>query len=422
MAGSKVWFAADPAAATGFSSTGTGESIRTRPRDFSLDGPHGLSEVIDPTTYAWHDDEWGGLPLKGQVLYELHVGTFTRGRHLGQPRRAISSGCATLGVTAIQMMPVAEFAGRVRLGLRRRQLVRADPPLRRARRPPPLRRCRAQRTASASILDVVYNHLGPDGNYLPQFGTRLLHRPVRQRMGRRAQLRRAATRGPVREFVLANAELLDPRVSRRRLPARRHAADLRRSAEHIIAAHRASRAPGGRRTRASSSSSPRTSRSTRELLATVADGGYGLDAPVQRRLPPLGSRRPDRAAARPTTPTIAARPGAAVGRECADSCSRGSATRGRRSRGHAGARSAPRQFVHFLENHDQVANSAAGTAAVRARGARPAAGADGAAAARAGDAAALPGPGVRLDGALPVLRRTTSAELAARSGRAAASS
>ena len=77
MAGSKVWFAADPAAATGFSSTATGESIRTRPRDFSLAGLTTLSEVIDPTTYIWRDEEWGGLPLKGQVLYELHVGTFT---------------------------------------------------------------------------------------------------------------------------------------------------------------------------------------------------------------------------------------------------------------------------------------------------------------------------------------------------------
>ena len=74
-------------------------------------GPHGPSQVVDPDAFEWTDHSWAGLHLEGQVLYELHVGTFTRE---GTWRAAMDHlpALAEIGITAIEMMPVAEFPGR----------------------------------------------------------------------------------------------------------------------------------------------------------------------------------------------------------------------------------------------------------------------------------------------------------------------
>ena len=80
------------------------------------EGPLGPSVVVDPSGYVWRDAGWGGLDRHGQVLYELHVGTFTPE---GTWRAAASRlpHLAEIGITAIEMMPVAEFPGALRLGL-----------------------------------------------------------------------------------------------------------------------------------------------------------------------------------------------------------------------------------------------------------------------------------------------------------------
>ena len=74
------------------------------------DGPHGPSEIVDPDAFAWSDGAWRGLPREQLVVYELHVGTFT---HEGSWQAAVHelSALARLGITCIEIMPVAEFSG-----------------------------------------------------------------------------------------------------------------------------------------------------------------------------------------------------------------------------------------------------------------------------------------------------------------------
>ena len=102
----------------------------------------GPSEAVDPDVFAWTDVDWLGVGSNDQVLYEMHVGTFTKE---GTWRAAIEQlpALAELGITIIEMMPVADFAGRIRLGIRWRRPVRADAAVRRPGRPARLRRRRA---------------------------------------------------------------------------------------------------------------------------------------------------------------------------------------------------------------------------------------------------------------------------------------
>ncbi len=131
-------------------------------------GVHGLSAVVDPDAFAWTDDAWSGPPLANYAIYELHVGTFT-------PEGTFAAAAARLrdlvelGVTAIELLPIGSFPGRRNWGYDGvhiyapqasyggpdgfKQLVEA-----------------AHIHGIAVVLDVVYNHLGPEGNYLDRFG------------------------------------------------------------------------------------------------------------------------------------------------------------------------------------------------------------------------------------------------------------
>ncbi|MCS6850711.1 MAG: malto-oligosyltrehalose trehalohydrolase [Gemmataceae bacterium] len=131
------------------------------------DGPHGPSMVIDPKTFVWTDQHWSGIGPKGQVLYEMHVGTFT-------PEGTWDAACeqlpelAALGITAVEIMPVADFPGRFGWGY---DGVNLFAPSRLYGPPDALRRFvdQAHALGLGVILDVVYNHVGPDGNYLARF-------------------------------------------------------------------------------------------------------------------------------------------------------------------------------------------------------------------------------------------------------------
>ncbi len=131
------------------------------------DGPHGLSEIVDPAAYAWRDGDWRGLELEGQVFYELHVGTFTP-EGSWQAAAEELPRLAELGITAVEMMPVAEFDGAFGWGY---DGVDLFAPTRLYGTPDDLRRFvdRAHELRLGVILDVVYNHLGPTGNYLGQY-------------------------------------------------------------------------------------------------------------------------------------------------------------------------------------------------------------------------------------------------------------
>jgi len=134
---------------------------------FQPAGVHGPSEVVDPTAFAWSDAPWRGVPLESLVIYELHVGTFTpEGTFRGVIERL--PYLRDLGVTAIELMPVADFPGTRNWGY---DGVALFAPARCYGTPDDLRALvdAAHRTGLALLLDVVYNHVGPDGAYLFSF-------------------------------------------------------------------------------------------------------------------------------------------------------------------------------------------------------------------------------------------------------------
>src|SRR5947199_2323601 len=134
---------------------------------FQPAGPHGPSQVVDPSQFQWTDAEWQGLGREGQVIYEMHVGTFTpEGTWEAAARELPALG--ELGITVLEVMPVAEFPGRFGWGY---DGVDLFAPYHLYGGPDDFRRFvdRAHAAGIGVILDVVYNHLGPDGNYLKQF-------------------------------------------------------------------------------------------------------------------------------------------------------------------------------------------------------------------------------------------------------------
>jgi maltooligosyltrehalose trehalohydrolase len=141
-----------------------------RPDPYSRSQPEGVhqaSEVIDPDAYAWHDAGWGGLRPQGLVIYQLHVGTFTPEGTLDALRGQLQR-LKTLGVTAIQLLPVVEFPGERNWGYDGVDLFAVA---RAYGGPSALKRLidDAHSVGLGVILDVVYNHFGPDGNYLRDF-------------------------------------------------------------------------------------------------------------------------------------------------------------------------------------------------------------------------------------------------------------
>jgi maltooligosyltrehalose trehalohydrolase len=131
-------------------------------------GVHGPSRVVDPDAFRWDDAAWRGLAMADLILYELHVGTFSSA---GTFEAVIARlpYLLDLGVTALEIMPVAEFAGGRNWGY---DGVALYAPHAGYGGPDGLRRLvdAAHRAGLAVLLDVVYNHLGPEGNYLPEFG------------------------------------------------------------------------------------------------------------------------------------------------------------------------------------------------------------------------------------------------------------
>lgn len=138
---------------------------------FNPHGVHGPSEVIDPCAFEWEDDDWRGRPWHEAVLYELHVGAFTAEGTFDAivPRLR---DLRELGVTAIELMPVAAFSGQHGWGY---DGVLPYAPHAAYGRPEDLKRLvqAAHRLGLMVIQDVVYNHFGPDGNYLPRYASKL---------------------------------------------------------------------------------------------------------------------------------------------------------------------------------------------------------------------------------------------------------
>ncbi|ADE16153.1 malto-oligosyltrehalose trehalohydrolase [Nitrosococcus halophilus Nc 4] len=135
---------------------------RFQPQDI-----HGPSEVVDPTAFAWEDDQWGGRPWEETVIYEAHVGTFTpEGTFRGLETRL--DHLVELGITALELMPVADFPGRWDWGYDGVSLFAPDSCY---GRPQDLKSLvqAAHSRGLMVFLDVVYNHFGPEGNYLHRY-------------------------------------------------------------------------------------------------------------------------------------------------------------------------------------------------------------------------------------------------------------
>jgi len=137
---------------------------------FQPDGPFGPSMVVDPHAFTWQTRGWeGAQPRHRQVVYEMHVGTFTTGGTWASARERLPY-LAALGITTLEVMPVAEFDGRFGWGY---DGVLLFAPYHRYGTPDDAREFvdAAHSHGLAVILDVVYNHLGPSGNFLPEFST-----------------------------------------------------------------------------------------------------------------------------------------------------------------------------------------------------------------------------------------------------------
>lgn len=135
---------------------------RSNPEDV-----HAASEVIDPLEFDWQDGEWRGRPWEEAVIYELHLGTFTPEGTLAAAQRRLDY-LVDLGVTAVELMPIAQFAGKRGWGY---DGVLPFAPENAYGRPADLKRFvqAAHQRGLMVFLDVVYNHFGPEGNYLHSY-------------------------------------------------------------------------------------------------------------------------------------------------------------------------------------------------------------------------------------------------------------
>lgn len=163
------WFEAtldDARAGTryGYRLDGASTTVPDPASRFQPDGVHGSSLVVDPTSFAWPDAGWNGRPWHEHVFYELHVGTFTPQGSYGAASRKLDH-LAELGITAIELMPLAEVPGARNWGY---DGVLPYAPTRNYGSPDDLKAFIAASHARgvAVYLDVVYNHFGPEGNYL----------------------------------------------------------------------------------------------------------------------------------------------------------------------------------------------------------------------------------------------------------------
>ena len=165
------------------------------------EGPHGPSCVVDPTQFQWTDHAWGGIKMPAQITYEMHVGTFTQEGTWRAAAKELAE-LARIGITVVEMMPVADFPGEYGWGY---DGVDLFAPTRLYGTPDDLRAFvnEAHSLGLGVILDVVYNHFGPDGNYLGIYSDDYLHRERGNEWGDSINFD-GENSEPVREFFITN--------------------------------------------------------------------------------------------------------------------------------------------------------------------------------------------------------------------------
>jgi maltooligosyltrehalose trehalohydrolase len=336
-----------------------GDSLYPDPASrFQPEGPHGPSQVIDPSAYSWRDAGWGGIRPAGQVVYEMHIGTFTPEGTWEAAARELPE-LARLGITVLEIMPIADFPGDFGWGY---DGVDLFAPTRLYGTPDDVRRFvdTAHRRRLGVILDVVYNHLGPDGNYLEQFSASYFTDRYENDWGKAINFD-GGDAGPVRELYLANAGywIEEFHFDGLRLDATQDVKDA--SGDHILAAvarrvREAGAAGGHRSTYVVAENEPQHIR----LVRPPAQGGYGIDA--------LWNDDWHHSATVALTGRSEAyyRDYCGAPQELVSAAKYGYLYQGQRytwqkqRRGSPGLDLAPWKFVSYLQNHDQIANSARG--------------------------------------------------------------
>lgn len=199
---------------------------------FQPAGPHGASQIVDPAAYAWQATDWKGVKQDGQIIYEMHVGTFSR-EGTWEAAAAQLPQLAELGVTLLEVMPVADFPGDHGWGY---DGVNLFSPTRLYGHPDDFRAFvdRAHALGLGVILDVVYNHFGPDGNYLRQFSPHYFSDRYENEWGDALNFDGEQS-GPVREYFLSNARswIDEYQLDGLRLDAAQQIFDA--SPQHIVA-------------------------------------------------------------------------------------------------------------------------------------------------------------------------------------------
>ncbi|HLW63700.1 MAG TPA: malto-oligosyltrehalose trehalohydrolase [Gemmataceae bacterium] len=321
---------------------------------YQPEGPHGPSQVIDPHTFTWTDKGWHGHDLKGKIVYEMHVGTFT---WEGTWAAAIEQlpELANIGITCIEVMPVADFAGSFGWGY---DGVNLFAPTRLYGTPDDFRHFinRAHKLNLSVILDVVYNHFGPDGNYITQFADDYLAKKATD-WGDAINFD-GPNSGPVREFYVTNARywIEEFHLDGLRLDATQQIFDT--STPHILAEiSKAVRIAGkNRKTFIVAENEPQEVR----LIRPYEQGGYGIDA--------LWNDDFHHSAMVALTGRNEAYYTDYLGNpeEFIAAVKWGYLYQGQRYRWQKKRRGtpaldiAPAHFVNFLQNHDQIANSGRG--------------------------------------------------------------
>lgn len=333
-----------------------GEQLYPDPASrFQPAGPHGPSQVIDPNHFTWTDRAWRGVHLPGQVVYEMHIGTFTPAGTWAAAMRELDE-LARLGVTVLEVMPVADFPGRFGWGY---DGVNLFAPTRLYGEPDDFRRFvdRAHALGLGVILDVVYNHFGPDGNYLKQFALDYFTDRYTTDWGEAINYDGAHS-GPVREYFIANAGywIDEFHCDGLRLDATQNIYDA--SDSHILAAisHRVRVAAQGRDTIIVAENEAQETR----LVRSVDEGGDGLDA--------LWNDDFHHSAMVAMTGRHEAYYTDYLGhaQEFISAVKYGYLYQGQwyewqeQRRGSPALRLPPATFVNFIQNHDQVANSGRG--------------------------------------------------------------
>jgi maltooligosyltrehalose trehalohydrolase len=322
---------------------------------FQPRGPHGPSMVVDPSSFVWSDAGWKGTLPEDRVVYEMHIGTFTPEGTWQAAARQLPE-LARAGITVLEVMPVADFPGEFGWGY---DGVNLYAPTRLYEKPDDFRAFvdEAHRNGLSVILDVVYNHLGPEGNYLTAFAPTYFSQTRDTDWGKAINFDGEQS-GPVREFYLHNALywLREFHLDGLRFDATQDIHDD--SDDHILAqiVREARAAHPQRRLFFVAENEPQRS----EMARQVERGGMGLDA--------LWNDDFHHSAMVALTGKAEAYYTDYRGRpqEFVSAARRGFLYQGQRYLWQKQRRGRPAfglpasAFISFIQNHDQVANSATG--------------------------------------------------------------